>query len=88
MLTTRARLQPRIVVAKADLKRGEWTVGVTAGAAGFLPAGVPAIHGPRAFRVPLVVTITADGPRGAAEPARRRGPALPARARTRSGACG
>ncbi len=61
VLTTRARLQPRIVVAKADLKRGEWTVGVTAAAAGFTPAGVPAIHGPRAFRVPLVVTITADG---------------------------
>ena len=61
VLTTRARLQPRIVVAKADLKRGEWTVGVTASAAGFTPVGVPAIHGPRAFRVPLVVTITADG---------------------------
>jgi hypothetical protein len=61
VLTTSARLQPRIVVAKADLKRGEWTVGVTAGAAGFLPTGVAAIHGPRAFRVPRVVTITADG---------------------------
>jgi hypothetical protein len=61
VLTTSARLQPRIVVAKADLKRGEWTVGVTAATAGFTPAGVPAIHGPRAFRVPLVVTITADG---------------------------
>jgi len=55
------RATARIVVAKADLKRGEWTVGVTASAAGFTPAGVPAIHGPRAFRVPLVVTITADG---------------------------
>jgi poly(ribitol-phosphate) beta-N-acetylglucosaminyltransferase len=61
VLTTRARLQPRIVVAKADLTRGEWSVGVTAAAAGFTPAGVPAMHGPRPFRVPLIVTITKDG---------------------------
>ncbi len=61
VLTTRARLQPRVVVAKADLRRGEWTVGITAAAAGFAPPEVPAMHGPRAFRVPLVVTITKDG---------------------------
>ncbi len=61
VLTARARLQPRIVVAKANLRRGEWTVGITAGAAGFLPAGVPAMHGRGPFRVPLVVTVTKDG---------------------------
>jgi poly(ribitol-phosphate) beta-N-acetylglucosaminyltransferase len=61
VLTTRARLQPRIVVAKADLKRGEWTVGITSSAAGFTPGPVPVMHGPRAFRAPLVVTITKDG---------------------------
>jgi glycosyltransferase involved in cell wall biosynthesis len=61
VLTTRARLQPRVVVAKAKLRRGEWTVGVTASTAGFTPAGVPALHGRWPLRVPLVVTITTDG---------------------------
>ncbi len=61
MLTTRARLQPRVVVAKANLRNGEWTVGVYAAAAGFAPVGVPAMRGRRPLRVPLVVTITKDG---------------------------
>jgi hypothetical protein len=61
VLTTRARLQPRVVVAKANLRNGEWTVGVYAAAAGFAPAGVPAMRGRRPLRVPLVVTITKDG---------------------------
>ena len=61
VLTTRARLQPRVVVAKANLRNGEWTVGVYAAAAGFAPVGVPAMRGRRPMRVPLVVTITKDG---------------------------
>jgi hypothetical protein len=61
VLTTKARLQPRVSVAKADLRRGEWTVGVTAAIAGFTPPAVPAMHGRWPIRVPLVVTITKDG---------------------------
>ena len=75
------------MVAKADLKRGEWTVGVTAAAAGFTPAGVPAIHGPRAFRVPLVVTITADG-RVCRRACAATSPGASRACATRSGACG
>ncbi|MEO8689983.1 MAG: glycosyltransferase family 2 protein [Solirubrobacteraceae bacterium] len=75
VLTSRARMQPRVVVAKANLRPGEWTVGVTAAAAGFTPAGVPAQAGRWPIRVPLVVTITKDGelvpPRLRGEVARR-----------------
>jgi hypothetical protein len=75
VLTSRARMQSRVVVAKADLKPGEWTVGVTAAAAGFTPTGVPAQTGRWPIRVPLVVTITKDGelvpPRLRGEVARR-----------------
>jgi poly(ribitol-phosphate) beta-N-acetylglucosaminyltransferase len=75
VLTSRARMQSRIVVAKANLKPGEWTVGVTASAAGFTPAGVPAQSGRWPIRVPLVVTITKEGelvpPRLRGEVARR-----------------
>ena len=75
VLTSNARMQPRVVVAKADLRPGEWTVGVTAAVAGFTPAGVPAQTGRWPIRVPLVVTITKDGelvpPRLRGEVARR-----------------
>ena len=54
-------MQPRVVVAKAKLRPGEWTVGVTAAVAGFTPAGVPAQTGRWPLRVPLVVTITREG---------------------------
>jgi glycosyltransferase involved in cell wall biosynthesis len=60
VLTARARLQRHVAVAKANLQSGEWTVGLTASAS-FTPAGVPAMHGPWPFRVPLVVTVTSDG---------------------------
>jgi hypothetical protein len=60
VLTSRARLEPRVAVAKANLRRGEWTVGVNAAVAGFSPPRVPA-HGRRPLRVPLVMTVTGDG---------------------------
>ena len=45
VITARARLGPRVAVAKAKLRAGEWTVGVTAAAADSLPPGVPAQNG-------------------------------------------
>ena len=75
VLTSRARMQPRVVVARANLKSGEWTVGVTAAAAGFTPPGVPVQTGRWPLRVPLVITLTRDGrlvpPRLRGEVARR-----------------
>ena len=75
VITARARLEPRVAVAKAKLRAGEWTVGVTAGAAGFLPPGVPAQNGRRPLRAPLALTVTGDGrvvpPRLRREVARR-----------------
>jgi hypothetical protein len=75
VLTARARLEPRVAVAKANLRRGDWTVGVTASAGGFTPAGVPAEHGRWSLRMPLVVTVAQDGrivpPRLRGEIARR-----------------
>ncbi len=75
VLTARARLEPRVAVAKAKLRAGEWTVGVTASAAGFLPPGVPAQNGRRPLRAPLALTVTGDGrvvpPRLRREVARR-----------------
>jgi hypothetical protein len=75
VLTAQARLTPRVAVAKAKLSAGEWTVGVTAAAAGFLPPGVPAQHGRRPLRAPLALTVTRDGrvmpPRLRREVARR-----------------
>jgi glycosyltransferase involved in cell wall biosynthesis len=61
MLTSRARMEPRVAVAKAKLKPGEWTVGVTAAVAGFTPGGVPAQTGRWPLRAPLVVTLTREG---------------------------
>ena len=61
VLTARARLEPRVAVAKAKLARGDWTVGITASVAGFTPPGVPAQNGRWPLRVPLVVTVTSDG---------------------------
>jgi glycosyltransferase involved in cell wall biosynthesis len=57
----RARVQPRVVIAKANLRRGEWTIGVTASVAGFTPPKVTTQHGRWPLRAPLVVTITKDG---------------------------
>jgi hypothetical protein len=75
VLTARARLEPRVAVAKAKLRAGEWTVGITASAAGFLPPGVPAENGRRPLRAPLALTVTGDGrvvpPRLRREVARR-----------------
>jgi len=92
VLTSRARMQSRVVVAKANLKPGEWTVGVTAGAAGFTPAGVPAQTGRWPIRVPLVVTITKDGelvpPRLRGEVARRFPRVTRAFRRTKAGSAG
>ena len=85
-------MQPRVVVAKANLKSGEWTVGVTAAAAGFTPAGVPALTGRWPLRVPLVVTITREGqlvpPRLRGEVARRFPRVTRAFRRVKSGAPG
>jgi glycosyltransferase involved in cell wall biosynthesis len=61
VLTARARLQPRVVIAKANLRRGEWTVGITAAVAGFTPAGVPVQNSRGPLRVPLVVGVTNEG---------------------------
>jgi glycosyltransferase involved in cell wall biosynthesis len=61
LLTSRARMEPRVAVAKAKLKPGEWTVGVTAAVAGFTPGGVPAQTGRWPLRAPLVVTLTREG---------------------------
>jgi glycosyltransferase involved in cell wall biosynthesis len=61
VLTSRARMERRVAVAKAKLKPGEWTVGVTAAVAGFTPGGVPAQTGRWPLRVPLVVTLTREG---------------------------
>ena len=61
VLTSRARMEPRVAGAKAKLQPGEWTVGVTAAVAGFTPAGVPAQTGRWPLRVPLVVTLTREG---------------------------
>jgi glycosyltransferase involved in cell wall biosynthesis len=61
VLTARARLQPRIVGAKAKLRRGEWTVGVKTGLGGFGPPSVPLEHGRWPLKVPVVVTVTSDG---------------------------
>ncbi|HYH88153.1 MAG TPA: glycosyltransferase family 2 protein [Solirubrobacteraceae bacterium] len=61
VLTARARLEPRVAVAKAKLRRGEWTVAITASVGGFTPPVVEAEHGRWPLRVPLVVTITTDG---------------------------
>ena len=61
VLTARARFQPRVVLAKANLRRGEWTVGVTAGIGGFMPPREPAEHRRGPLRVPLVITLTSDG---------------------------
>ena len=61
VLTARARFQPRVVLAKANLRRGEWTVGVTAGIGGFMPPREPAQHRRGPLRVPLVITLTSDG---------------------------
>ena len=44
VLVSRARLEPRIAVAKANLRRGEWTVRVNAAVAGFSPPTVPAVQ--------------------------------------------
>jgi hypothetical protein len=75
VLTSRARMEKRVAAAKAKLRPGEWTVGVTAAAAGFTPGGVPAQSGRWPMRVPLVVTVTGDGrllpPRLRGEVARR-----------------
>jgi hypothetical protein len=75
VLTSRARMEKRVAAAKAKLRPGEWTVGVTAAAAGFTPGGVPAQSGRWPMRVPLVVTVTKDGelvpPRLRGEVARR-----------------
>jgi hypothetical protein len=54
-------MEPRVAVAKAKLKPGEWTVGVTAAVAGFTPGGVPAQTGRWPLRAPLVVTLTREG---------------------------
>jgi hypothetical protein len=61
VLTSRARMEPRVARARAKLKPGEWTVGITAAVAGFTPGGVPVQTGRWPLRVPLVVTLTAEG---------------------------
>ena len=75
VLTSRARMEPRVAAARAKLTPGEWTVGVTAAAAGFTPGPVPAQSGRWPLRVPLVITITKEGelvpPRLRGEVARR-----------------
>jgi len=75
VLSSKARMASRVAAAKAKLRPGEWTVGVTAAVAGFTPPGVPAQSGRWPLRVPLVVTVTSAGellpPRLRGEVARR-----------------
>jgi glycosyltransferase involved in cell wall biosynthesis len=61
VLVARARVEPRVASAKAKLRPGEWTVGVTAAFAGFTPPGVPLERGRWARRGPLVLTVAHDG---------------------------
>jgi poly(ribitol-phosphate) beta-N-acetylglucosaminyltransferase len=60
VLLARARVEPRVAVAKAKLRPGEWSVGCTAAFAGFTPAGEPVQRG-RLRRTPLIVTVARDG---------------------------
>ncbi len=92
VLTSRARMASRVAVAKAKLRPGEWTVGVTAAVAGFTPGGVPVQAGRWPVRLPLVVTVTGDGrlvpPRLRGEVARRFPRVTRAFRRVRAGAPG
>jgi len=75
VLTARARLEPRVAIAKAKLRRGEWSVNVTASAAGFAPPVTQVQSGRWPLRTPVVVTVTGEGqilpPRLRGEVARR-----------------
>jgi glycosyltransferase involved in cell wall biosynthesis len=61
VLAGRARVAPRVAGAKAKLRHGDWTVGVTAAFAGFTPPGAPVQRGRWPRRSPLVLTVSRDG---------------------------
>jgi hypothetical protein len=61
VILARVRLESRVAKAKAKLRPGEWTVGVTASFAGFTPQRVEARRGRWPLRAPLTVTVARDG---------------------------
>jgi hypothetical protein len=61
VLVARARVEPRVASAKAKLRPGEWTAGVTAAFSGFTPPSVAVERGGWARRAPLVITVARDG---------------------------